>query len=205
MRPPWNFPFSTTPKSHFRMIKRPIWVKSVMRPLETSLSQLHPSPILGWSRGRKWVRRAWRPFETSLSRQYQNRILGFSRGWKWLLSAIRTPESRLYQLEKVTFLVDQDADNYFKVTSQLKSLLFDFIQIAFWASPEAQNKLRVTCEPLKHHFFNHRKSNFWLAKKPNNIQSDMRLFKTSHFRLHTGRILGWSRGSIWVTRWLETT
>ena len=35
------------------------------------------------------------------------------------LSAIRTPESRLYQIEKVTFSVGQDADNDFKVTSTI--------------------------------------------------------------------------------------
>jgi len=48
--------------------------------LETSLSRLHPSRILGWSRGRKWVLSALRPFGTSLSRPNQSRILGLSRG-----------------------------------------------------------------------------------------------------------------------------
>ena len=81
------------------------------------LSRLHPSHILGWSRGRKWVLSAWRPLETLLSGHHQSRILGMSRGRKWLLCAIRPLESYLYRLEIAAFSVGQEVENDFKVTS----------------------------------------------------------------------------------------
>ena len=67
---PWNIAFSTSPKSHFWMVKRPkMSSKRHATPWNIAF-RLHPSGILGWSRGRKWVPKAWRPLETSPSRHH---------------------------------------------------------------------------------------------------------------------------------------
>ena len=47
----------------------------------------------------------------------------------------------------------------------LNHCFFDFIQIAFWATPEAQNKLGVPCDPLKHHFFDLTQVEFWVGQE----------------------------------------
>ena len=156
------------------------WVKSVILPLESSLYRHHPFHILGWW-NKKCVPSAWRPLETSLSRTHQSRILGYSRSRKWLLSVLRPRESIFYQTETVQFSVGQVEGNNFKVTldnlnerssnsnkshfglikkqkmksqclATTKKSLFYFNKVAFWAGPDAENMLRVPCEPLNHLF-----------------------------------------------------
>ena len=75
-------------------------------------------------------------------------------------------ESSVYQLEKVKFLVGEEAKNDFKVTfDNLYHSLFSFFQIIFWCSRMVQNKL----------------------------EGDMRALETSLFRPQPIRVLGWSR------------
>jgi len=50
----------------------------------------------------------------------------------------------------------------------LKHRIFNFIQIAFWASPQFQNKLRVPCETLKHRLFDLTQVAFWVLQEAEN-------------------------------------
>ena len=122
-------------------------------------------------------------------------------------------------LKKVAFFVGQEEKNDFKVTfDNLNHRIFNFIkshfglfkrqkmirsavqppekslfrftEVAFWAGPEAENKLKVSCEPLNIASSISTKSQFGMFKKSIMIQSDMRAFETSLSRIHTSRILG---------------
>jgi len=76
-----------------------------------------------------------------------------------------------------------------------KSRFFDFTQIAIWGGPEAENKLRVPCEPLKNRFLDLHKVAFWNGQEAEKlVQSDMGALETSLSRLHPSRILAWSVG-----------
>jgi len=102
------------------------------------------------------------------SQQYQRRILGFSRGRKLLLRAIQPLESSLYRLEKSLFGWSRSRKWLRSDFDNLNYRFFTFIQIAFWASPGAQNKLRVPCKPLKHHLFDLTQVAFWVGQVAEN-------------------------------------
>ena len=98
----WNIFLSTSPSRNLGWSRGRKWVQSVTRPLETSLSRLHHSRILGifkiqkmtfkchstiwivalstwkshifsWSRSRKWLQTDIRQFESSICRLHPNR------------------------------------------------------------------------------------------------------------------------------------
>ena len=129
------------------------WVQSDMRPLETSLFRLHPSRILGWSRGNKWVPSDWPPLETSLSRHHQSRISGLSIGRKWLLIAICHLNCRFIDLKKSNFRLVKKQKLISKWHSTTWIIAFRIHQIAYSASPEDEDKLRMPFETLKLRFF----------------------------------------------------
>ena len=73
----------------------------------------------------------------------------------------------------------------------------DFIEIAFWASPEAQNKLRVPSKPFKNHFFDLTQVAFWVGQEAGNYSKwYATLWNIAFSTLQKSH--GWTRGSIWV-------
>ena len=137
--------------------------------------------------------------KTSFYRLHPSRILGFSRGRKWLLSTIRPLESSLYPLEKVEFSAGEEAENDFKVPfDHLNNCFLNFTQIEFWAGQVVENDFAMPLTNWNIAFWNSHKRHFMLVKRlkissrclatPSNIA-----FSTSpksHF--------GWSRGWKWV-------
>ena len=116
------------------------------RVLKTSLSRLHTSSILGWSRGRKFVPSAWRTL--------QHRFLDLTKVEFWVCqeaeSDFYVPFDHLNRsftdLKKVMFSVRQELENDFKVTfDKLNHCFFDFTQIKFWSVQEAENDFAVPC------------------------------------------------------------
>ena len=143
-----------------------------------------------------------------------------------------------FELTKVAFWDCQEVEYEFKVKCvPLKHRFIDFIQVAFWAgeedendlrplesslfrlhqiafsdNPEAENKLRmlfetlkhrfstssksyfgivhtskigrVPCETLKHRFFDLTQVAFWVVKRPKMSSKDLRAFETSRSRLY---------------------
>ena len=180
-----------------------------MRSLETTISRLHTSRTLGWSRGRKCFPSALWPLEISHPRPHQSRILGLSRGKKWLLSAIRPLVSKLYRIKKVAFSVGQEAENDFKVPfDNVKHRFFHSYKTNFGLVKRQKMSFQCLATTRKVAFFTSPKSHFGLDHRPKmrwkchaspwNIVS----------RPHPNRILDRSRGWKWVrSAWrpLETS
>ena len=164
-----------------------------MRDLETSLSRLHKSPFLNWSRGRKWVPSAFRPLDTSLSRPQQSRILGRSifkcHSTTWFV-ALSTWKSRIFGSSRTRERFQSDIPYletlHFRLHTKsilglsrgriwvrralqpLENSIFEFTQVAFFDDPEAANKLKVPCEPLKHRFLYLNQIPFWNSQEAEN-------------------------------------
>ena len=102
----------------------------------------------------------------------------------------------------------------------------DFSQVAFWAGQEKANDFPESGDHLKHRFFDLNKVEFWacqeedipincdsttwfvalstwnksyfqLSRSRECVQSDFRQIESLLFRLHSNRILGWSRRWKW--------
>ena len=89
------------------------YVASALTALETSTSRPQRSRILGWSRGRKCVQSDMRTLETSLSRLHPSCILGWSRRKKWVPGVYRRFDTSLSRPHKVEFWACQEAENDF--------------------------------------------------------------------------------------------
>jgi len=50
----------------------------------------------------------------------------------------------------------------------LKQRHLDLNQVAFWDIQEAENELKVTCEPLKQRFFDFTQFAFWTGQEEEN-------------------------------------
>jgi len=103
-----------------------------MRALETSLSRLHSSRLLGL------VKRKKRSFKY-LATTCQEAEKGFQMPTDHL-------NRGFIDLKELAFSVGQEAESDFKVTfDNLKHRFSDFIQIAFWAGQEAEYEFAVPC------------------------------------------------------------
>jgi len=153
-----------------------------MRPLETSLFRLHPSSIFGWSWGWKWDQSDLRTHETTFSRPQSSRILGWSRSRKWVQRAMRALETSHFVL--VTWK---------KMSSQYQTTTGN---IDFSSSPKSnfglvkRQKMTFKCHsadwivPLS----TKRIRTFGWTRIRKWLQSDIRPFESSVFRLYPNRI-----------------
>ena len=158
-----------------------------MRPLETSLFRIYPFRILGWWRGKRWVPSDWRPLETLFSRHHQrlvkrqkmtfkchlplesslyqlekSRIFCWSRSKKWLESYIWQLESSLLRLYQIAFSASPEAENKWRMPYEtLQHRFFELTQVAFWDGQETEYEFKVKCDPLNHRFLDFTQVAFW--------------------------------------------
>ena len=80
-------------------------------------------------------------------------------------------DSSLFRLHQIAFSGSAEAQNKLGMPFEtLKHCFFELTQVAFSDGQDAENKVKVTCDPLKHLFFDFTQVAF----------------------------LGWSRGRKWV-------
>ena len=160
---------------------------------ETTLYQLHPSRILGWSRGRKWYRNAYRTLETSLSQSHPCRILCSSCDRKWVQSDMPAHGSSLSRPHPSHILLSSRAEIEFLVPGgHLKHRFLDLTQVGFRLVKRLKMSSQCLASTWNITFSISHNSHFGLEKMKKWVQRAIRkfewsLFSTSsksHFLLH---------------------
>ena len=75
---------------------------------------------------------------------------------------MRTLETFLFRPTQIAFWDDQEAENALKVACDpLKHRFLEFTHVAFWAGQEEENVFLVPGDHLKHRFLDLTKVEFW--------------------------------------------
>ena len=73
---------------------------------------------------------------------------------------------RFFEFIQIAFWAIAEAENKLRVPCEhFKHRYLELNQVAFWVGQEAENEFRVTCDPLKHPFFTSLKKHFGLVKR----------------------------------------